>query len=72
MEPVSIRDEQTVKVDTRVPKSLARMATEKVPGVPMAVVIRIALARLVGIDSDQFMAPLSAGPKPRNRDRDNT
>jgi hypothetical protein len=68
MELANIRDEPTVKCDTRVPQTLARMAAEKVPGVPMAVVIRIALARLVGLDSDQFLAPLSAGPKPRNRD----
>jgi hypothetical protein len=61
-----LRTERTVRADTRVPVSLAEKAQAQLPGLSMSAVIRIALARLAGVDSDAFVSDLPAGRKPRS------
>lgn len=60
---ISYRDERTVPTMARVPVSLRAAAQAALPGIPMASIVRVALARLAGIDADQFMGALPHGRK---------
>jgi len=65
--PDAVRYEPTVKLTTRIPRSLIARAQAVVPGAIPSVIMRIALARLAGMDADQFIAPLDPGRKPGTR-----
>lgn len=64
-EPASVRNDDTVSVHARVPRSLIGPAAARLPGLSQSSVVRVALARLAGIDSDQFTGNLRPGPKSR-------
>lgn len=62
----NLRDEHTVFANVRIPESIAEKAWEIVPDAQsMSAIIRVALAKLVGVDSDQFLTNLRDGRKPR-------
>jgi hypothetical protein len=66
---MTMRDAPTVQITNRVPVPLLDAARAKLPGVGRAALVRVALARLAGLDSDEFVADLPRGPKPRSTDR---
>jgi hypothetical protein len=67
-EPTMIT-ERTVRVASSVPVSLAQRAAETIererPGISMAALVRLALARLAGLPGDEYAEPLPMGPKPK-------
>jgi hypothetical protein len=64
---MAMRDEPTIHVTQRVPQSLMEAAQAKLPGVSRSSVMRVALARLAGIDSDQFVSNIRPGGKSGKR-----